>query len=220
MPCTKCEEGNYKWGETGECKYDTLQDCESANSKYNKMQPTPLGKKTYEEYEKELKEYNLSSQRFDFKNIKILDKLLKEADKASAKFKKLKDKAIDAELAWEDEVELTKKGKIGYDESLDNIIEVKKQNEKRLEAAAKLSKPAYLKYSDAAKKAEKLQAKFEKDRQIVLGEKGEIQSLLLDFRANVTDFEQAAKSLGVDVNVEKYKSEIRRLDAAQLMYKG
>tara|TARA_R110000822_G_scaffold13556_4_gene48148 strand:+ start:39 stop:701 length:663 start_codon:yes stop_codon:yes gene_type:complete len=220
MPCTKCEEGNYKWGETGECKYDTLQDCESANSKYNKMQPTPLGKKSYEEYAKELKEYNLSSQRFDFKNIKILDKLLKEADKASAKFKKLKDKAIDAELAWEDEVELTKKGKIGYDESLDNIIEVKKQNEKRLEAAAKLSKPAYLKYSDSAKKAEKLQAKFEKDRQIVLGEKGEIQSLLLDFRANVTDFEQAAKSLGVDVNVEKYKSEIRRLDAAQLMYKG
>ena len=60
MPCTKCEEGNYKWGETGECKYDTLQDCESANSKYNKMQPTPLGKKTYEEYEKELKEFNLS----------------------------------------------------------------------------------------------------------------------------------------------------------------
>jgi hypothetical protein len=59
MPCTKCEEGNYKWGETGECKYDTLQDCESANSKYNKMQPTPLGK-TYEEYAKELKEFNLS----------------------------------------------------------------------------------------------------------------------------------------------------------------
>ena len=65
MPCTKCEEGNYKWGETGECKYDTLESCESANSKYNKMQPTPLGKKTYEEYEKELKEFNLSSQRID-----------------------------------------------------------------------------------------------------------------------------------------------------------
>ena len=66
MPCTKCEEGNYKWGETGECKYDTLESCESANSKYNKMRPTPLGKKSYEEYAKELKEFNLSSQRFDF----------------------------------------------------------------------------------------------------------------------------------------------------------
>ena len=63
MPCTKCEEGNYKWGETGECEYATKEACESANSKYNKMQPTPLGKKTYEEYEKELKEYNLSSSK-------------------------------------------------------------------------------------------------------------------------------------------------------------
>ena len=60
MPCKKCEEGNYKWGETGECKYDSLDACESANHKYSKMQPTPLGKKTYEEYEKELKEFNLS----------------------------------------------------------------------------------------------------------------------------------------------------------------
>ena len=63
MPCTKCEEGKYKWGKTGECKYDSLESCESANSKYNKMRPTPLGKKTYEEYAKELKEYNLSSTK-------------------------------------------------------------------------------------------------------------------------------------------------------------
>ena len=61
MPCTKCEEGKYKWGETGECEYDSLDACESANHKYSKMKPTPLGKKTYEEYEKELKEFNLSS---------------------------------------------------------------------------------------------------------------------------------------------------------------
>ena len=41
MPCTKCEEG-YKWGETGECKYDTLQDCEDANSTYEEMKPTSI----------------------------------------------------------------------------------------------------------------------------------------------------------------------------------
>ena len=58
MPCKKCEEGKYKWGKTGECEYDSLDACESANHKY-KMQPTPLGK-TYEEYAKELKEFNLS----------------------------------------------------------------------------------------------------------------------------------------------------------------
>ena len=77
MPCTKCEEGNYKWGETGECKYDTLQDCESANSKYNKMRPTPLGKKSYEEYAKELKEFNLSKvEKVQLGLVDDLDKLV------------------------------------------------------------------------------------------------------------------------------------------------
>ena len=59
MPCTKCEEGNYKWGKTGECEYDSLDACEQANHKYE-MKPAPLGQKTYEEYAKELKEFNLS----------------------------------------------------------------------------------------------------------------------------------------------------------------
>jgi len=72
MPCTKCKDDKYKWGKTGECQYPSKEACESANSKYNKMRPTPLGKKTYEEYEKELKEFNLSSQRFDFNDMKTL----------------------------------------------------------------------------------------------------------------------------------------------------
>jgi len=81
MPCTKCEEGKYKWGKTGECKYDTLQDCESANSKYNKMQPTPLGKKTYEEYEKELKEFNLSKvEKIELGIVDELEEYEKELD--------------------------------------------------------------------------------------------------------------------------------------------
>ena len=220
MPCTKCEEGNYKWGKTGECKYDTLDACESANSKYNKMQPTPLGKKTYEEYAKELKEFNLSSQRFDFNDMKTLAKLLKEAAKLDSSFKKLKDKARDSETAWEDEKELTKKGKIGYDESLDNIIEVKKQNENRLEAAAKLSKPAYLKYSDSAKKAEKLKEKFDKEHQTVMSMKGEMQSFGLKFRTAVTQVEKAAKELGVDIPLDKFRSAIDKLDNLQQSYKA
>ena len=31
MPCEQCEEGMYKWGETGECLYETLEDCQLAN---------------------------------------------------------------------------------------------------------------------------------------------------------------------------------------------
>ena len=63
MPCIKCKDGKYKYGNTGECKYNTKEECEKANpKKYNKMkqEPSPLGKKTYEEYAKELKEFNLS----------------------------------------------------------------------------------------------------------------------------------------------------------------
>ena len=94
MPCTKCEEGNYKWGKTGECKYDSLDACESANSKYNKMQPTPLGKKTYEEYAKELKEFNLSKvERVELALIDDIDKLL---DNASRTVKSADKKLISA----------------------------------------------------------------------------------------------------------------------------
>ena len=31
MPCEECEEGMYKWGENGECLYETLEDCQLAN---------------------------------------------------------------------------------------------------------------------------------------------------------------------------------------------
>ena len=31
MPCEECEEGLYKWGKTGECMYETLEDCQLAN---------------------------------------------------------------------------------------------------------------------------------------------------------------------------------------------
>tara|TARA_R110002167_G_scaffold209498_1_gene413419 strand:- start:125 stop:739 length:615 start_codon:yes stop_codon:yes gene_type:complete len=91
MPCTKCEEGKYKWGETGECQYDSLDACESANHKYSKMKPTPLGKKSYEEYEKELKEYNLSAElkRFEFNDVKTIEKLISAVDKQTDQLKKL-----------------------------------------------------------------------------------------------------------------------------------
>tara|TARA_R110000744_G_scaffold30329_3_gene71846 strand:- start:6231 stop:6944 length:714 start_codon:yes stop_codon:yes gene_type:complete len=31
MPCIKCENEKWKWGENGECQYDTLEECKSAN---------------------------------------------------------------------------------------------------------------------------------------------------------------------------------------------
>ena len=34
MPCKKCKDGKVKWGERGECKYDTIKECEEANKDY------------------------------------------------------------------------------------------------------------------------------------------------------------------------------------------
>lgn len=34
MPCKECENGNVKWGESGECKYDSIAECEAANKDY------------------------------------------------------------------------------------------------------------------------------------------------------------------------------------------
>ncbi len=34
MPCKQCDNGKYKWGD-GDCKYDTLQECENAHQNYD-----------------------------------------------------------------------------------------------------------------------------------------------------------------------------------------
>jgi hypothetical protein len=34
MPCKECDNGKYKWG-NGDCKYDTLQECENAHQNYD-----------------------------------------------------------------------------------------------------------------------------------------------------------------------------------------
>ena len=34
MPCKECKEGKVKWGESGECKYDSISECEDANKDY------------------------------------------------------------------------------------------------------------------------------------------------------------------------------------------
>lgn len=31
MPCMPCENGKWKWGEAGECKYDSKEECENAH---------------------------------------------------------------------------------------------------------------------------------------------------------------------------------------------
>jgi hypothetical protein len=50
MPCKKCKDGKVKWGNTGECKYDTIAECEEANKDYyEEMKPTKIVELVIEE---------------------------------------------------------------------------------------------------------------------------------------------------------------------------
>ena len=96
MPCKKCPDGKYKYGNTGECKYDTKEECDKANpNKYNKMKeyPTPLGKKTYDEYAKELKEFNLSAEpKLTKVELSVADDVLSDVSangQSRSKYRKL-----------------------------------------------------------------------------------------------------------------------------------
>ena len=44
MPCKKCESGKVKWGERGECEYDTIEEWEKANpdNHYEEQKPTKI----------------------------------------------------------------------------------------------------------------------------------------------------------------------------------
>ena len=118
MPCKKCKDGKYKYGNTGECKYSTKEACEKANpKKYNKMKPTPLGK-TYEEYEKELKEYKIDAlnlakaQKVELGDLQDLEKLLKDSlttrKRANQLALKAEDRYTDVRKGLERVEEITK----------------------------------------------------------------------------------------------------------------
>jgi hypothetical protein len=56
MPCKKCKDGKYKWGNTGECKYDTIEECEKANADYyeEELKTTKIVELVIEEDNQEL----------------------------------------------------------------------------------------------------------------------------------------------------------------------
>ena len=49
MPCYECENGKYKFGQTGECRYDTKSECDDANKDY-------YAQETYDDYPKSASE--------------------------------------------------------------------------------------------------------------------------------------------------------------------
>ena len=208
MPCTKCEDGKYKWGETGECKYDTKEACEKANpKKYSKMKPTPLGKKTYEEYAKELKEYNLSTQRFDFESIKTLDALVDNIKKRETEGTKIIKDYLQVKKVLEKDRKLKeKKSDLQYKE----VGKVKKIEDAFFKAKGRLedAEEKLRRMNNDLEETEKRVERVEKED---LGIRKNMQKLadnldkfLNAFDKQLSAFKKNAKALGVDVPTSKY----------------
>ena len=37
MPCEECENNKWRWGESGECQYDSKESCQEANTEYEEV---------------------------------------------------------------------------------------------------------------------------------------------------------------------------------------
>tara|TARA_R110002020_G_scaffold473842_1_gene703712 strand:- start:47 stop:631 length:585 start_codon:yes stop_codon:yes gene_type:complete len=190
MPCTKCKDDKYKWGKTGECEYATKEACESANSKYNKMRPTPLGKKSYEEYAKELKEFNLSSQRVELGLVDDLDKLVSQS------------KSISQDLT-KDVADYTKQDNIVqkiYQQKL-KVEEEFKKLEQESEVEARRVKVYYDAMQENLKAARDIRQKMEKDLDTV---KKQAKELGVDIPLGKYEsaIETSKKATGKAVSVE------------------
>jgi predicted nucleic acid-binding Zn-ribbon protein len=192
MPCTKCEEGKYKWGETGECKYDSLDACESANHKY-KMQPTPLGK-TYEEYAKELKEFNLSATyRVELGLADDVEKQTLQAKEILSTLKEQKKRIDSIEKLSEKASKEREKKKDNSRKAADKYFDLQDKYE-----------TAQVKYDDAEKELDsamrrlvQLDDEIKKSTGVFDKEKSKGSKLATTLRKNLDKLEKAAKELGI-----------------------
>ena len=219
MPCTKCKDGKYKWGNTGECKYDTKEACESANHKYKKMQPTPLGKKTYEEYEKELKEFNLSSQRFDFNSVKVLEKLASQMDKVVNQLENDYGQIQMLINDYDNNQELQKEQAGLVDNAEDGVALVRQDVEDAKKDLADREKS----FDKLFNKLDKLAAKTNKSEDKLVGRNEKYkdayargEDLKVDLKSAIKSVEQQLKALGISQKpdeLERAEIAIKLFDA-------
>jgi len=191
MPCTKCKDDKYKWGKTGECEYATKEACESANHKYNKMQPTPLGKKSYEEYAKELKEFNFSTvYKVELKDVKTLDKLAAQLESVTEKLDKDSLRIEDLAFKARKEEELKNEAIDFTAETKKETDKIKEQADKRLEEAVKDGKKIHANWQKSEFVLEKANKNYKADY-------GKGESLKAKTTTAIKEFEQQLKALGV-----------------------
>ena len=203
MPCTKCKDDKYKWGETGECEYPTKEACESANHKYSKMKPTPLGKKTYEEYEKELKEYNLSSAyRVELGLADDVEKLTQQAKEQITLIVRDNGFIKDTEKNELRDMKLVEKKNVAYEKADEKYFKFRRE----LESAEDTRNTAEREANEAIKSLEKQRRSIDELTKRVDKTKGKAGKISKTLVKKLNALDKAAKDLGVKIPTgEGYK---------------
>ena len=118
MPAIKCENNKWKWGENGECMYDSQQDAEDSNTDYRDM--TNLNSKGYDNAVSLIKEgkYN-TDEEWDF-TAEDGDKIL--GDDNWEQYERWF-------LAYDDEASEDTKGRYGYPFGKNNEVYRKALND-------------------------------------------------------------------------------------------
>ena len=155
------------------------------------MNPTPLGKKTYAEYEKELKEFNLSSAyKVELKDVKTLDKLAAQLEGVTEK--------IDREMGKIEDLSFkARKAEELKNEAIDFSAETKKETDKikadadkRLEGVLKEGKKLFQDWQKSEVNLEKANNSYKADY-------GKGEGLKAKTVTAIKEFEQQLKALGV-----------------------
>lgn len=180
--------------------------------------------RTKEKFYKNLKGYISKEdriQRLELRDVKTLDRLVKDANKASDKLKAAAKRVIDDEILHEDAIEELKIASDVLSREKDELPVLQKEYEKKRSAQQKVIDKADKNFDKAAKKAETYEKAHAQSLNVAKDAKSNAKSLLGQIRTAIDSFESGAKALGVDVSnkVSQYNSAADKLEAATLSFK-
>jgi|TARA_R100000482_G_scaffold58302_2_gene21182 hypothetical protein len=167
-----------------------------------------------EKFYKNLSEFNIQKpevEKVELKDVKTLDKILRDSDKLiqthikqEAKYRK---SFIEVENLTKEVQEL--------DKNLDKFEKEEKDLLKKHDKERKVASDKRIKANELLQKSDtKLVKAFQKmndDEDAAIKVQTQIKGAINNLENNIKTFQNAAKALGVDVNVDKYTSMVNKL---------
>ncbi len=180
--------------------------------------------RTKEKFYKNLKGYISKEdriERIELRDVKTLDRLVKDANKASDKLKAAANRVIDDEILFEDALDELDVAIADVETKKELLENIKKENQKRVDAGQKKIDASKKVVTQKSKKSDAVGKAYEQSVRVAKDAKSDAISLLGQIRTAIDSFESGAKALGVDVSnkVSQYNSAADKLEAATLRLK-